>query len=130
ALENVVLTVRVYATDRTDIAERVAVATNSQARIQLRDLRANHPVLKKLEVALLQRGYYFERKRNMHSERAEQQRLDAFKLGQIVMSYYLREPDRARADSDSIFGDRFSAIFHEHHDIEELCRLVELYRVI
>lgn len=130
ALENVVLTVRVYATNRTDIAERVAVATNSQARIQSRDLRSNHSVLKKLEIALLERGYYFERKRNMHADRDEKQRLDAFKLGQIIMSYYLREPDKARTESDSIFGDRFSAIYHEHHNIEELCRLVELYRII
>lgn len=131
ALENVVLTVRVYATDRTDIAERVAVATNSQARIQSRDLRANHTILKKLEIALLERGgYHFERKRNMHAGRDETKRLDALKLGQIIMSYYLREPDKARTESDSIFGDRFSAIFHEHHNIDELCRLVELYRVV
>jgi hypothetical protein len=53
ALTDVVLMIRVYATDRDDIAERVAVATNSQARIQDRDLRANHPVMKKLELALL-----------------------------------------------------------------------------
>ncbi len=130
ALENVVLTVRVYATDRTDIAERVAVATNSQARIQSRDLRANHPILKKLEIALLERGFYFERKRNMHADRDDKQRLDALKLGQIIMSYYLREPDKARTESDSIFADRFSAVFHEHHNIEELCRVVELYRVV
>lgn len=50
ALNDVVLMVRMYATDRTDIAERVAVATNSQARIQTRDLRSNHPILKKLEL--------------------------------------------------------------------------------
>lgn len=129
-LENVVLTVRVYATDRSDIAERVAVATNSQARIQSRDLRANHPVLKKIEIALADRGYFFERKRNMHSDKDAKKRLDALKLGQIILSYHLREPDRARANSDAIFGDRFSAIFHEHHDMDQLCRLVELYQLI
>jgi hypothetical protein len=130
ALENVVLTVRVYATDRDDIAERVAVATNSQARIQSRDLRANHPVLKKMEIAFADRGYFFERKRAMHSDRDPKRRVDALKLGQIIMSYHLREPDRAKTDSDSIFGDRFSAIFHEHYDMDELCRLIELYAVI
>lgn len=129
-LDNVVLTVRVYATGRSDIAERVAVATNSQARIQNRDLRANHPVLKKLEIAFADRGFFFERKRNMHADKEEGRRIDALKLGQIMMSYYLREPDRAKADSDSIFGDRFQAIFHELHDMDELCRLVDLYQVI
>ena len=130
AIENVVLTVRVYATDRGDIAERVAVATNSQARIQSRDLRANHSALKKMEIAFSDRGYYFERKRNMHAGRDPRKRLDALKLGQIIVSYYLREPDRAKADSDSIFGERFGAIFHEHYDMTELCRLVEFFGVI
>ncbi|WP_252869919.1 AIPR family protein [Brucella pituitosa] len=69
AFENIVIMVRVYATARGDIAERVAVATNSQARIQARDLRANHPILKKLEIAFLNQGYYFERKRNMHADK-------------------------------------------------------------
>ncbi|NNH66335.1 AIPR family protein [Rhizobium laguerreae] len=128
--ENVVLMVRVYATARSDITERVAVATNSQARIQARDLRANHSVLKKLELAFNAKGYFFERKRNMHAERDPKKRIDALKLGQILLSYELGEPDRAKADSDTIFGERFNSIFHEGHAIDDLCRLVELYRLI
>ncbi|WP_128095163.1 AIPR family protein [Brucella pituitosa] len=130
AFENIVIMVRVYATARGDIAERVAVATNSQARIQARDLRANHPILKKLEIAFLNQGYYFERKRNMHADKDPGRRLDALKLGQILLSYELGEPDSAKADSDKIFGERFAGIFHENYSIEELCRLVELYRLI
>ncbi len=130
AFENVVLMVRVYATAREDITERVAVATNSQARIQTRDLRANHPVLKKLEIAFNNYGYFFERKRNMHADKDPKRRLDALKLGQILLSHELGEPDRAKADSDKIFGERFNAIFHENYVIEDLCRLVELYRLI
>ena len=130
ALEEVVLMVRVYATDREDIAERVAVATNSQARIQGRDLKANHPILKKLELAFAERGYFFERKRAMHADRESATRIDAFKLGQIIMAYHLNEPDRARGESDSIFDARFSQIFHDGYDIDDLCRLFELYRQI
>lgn len=130
ALREVVLTVRVYATDRDDIAERVAVATNSQARIQGRDLRANSDVLKKLELALSERGYFFERKKNLHQGRDAKKRIDALKLGQIILSFYLREPDRARAESDAIFDHRFSAIFHEGLSLDELVRVIELYRLI
>lgn len=130
SLQNVVLTVRVYATSRTDIAERVAVATNSQARIQTRDLRANAPVLKKMEIAFADRGYHFERKRNMHSDKDPKKRIDALKLGQILLTFMLKEPDRAKADSDSIFDERFGAIFHEHHDMDEVCRIVDLYQAI
>lgn len=130
ALQNVVLTVRVYATSRTDIAERVAVATNSQARIQARDLKANHAVLKKMEIAFAERGYFFERKRNMHADKESKKRIDALKLGQILLAFVLKEPDRAKADSDKIFDERFTAIFHEHHDMDEVVRIVELYQVI
>lgn len=130
ALDDVVLTVRIYATDRPDIVERVAVATNSQARIQSRDLRANTAVLKKLELAFLERGYFFERKRNMHADREPSRRIDALKLGQIILAYYLREPDRAKGESYSIFDYRFATIFHESYDVDELCRLFEFYRLI
>jgi hypothetical protein len=129
-LDNVVLLVRIYATDEPEIVERVAVATNSQAKIQARDLRSNAEVLKKLELALAERGLFFERKRNMHYDTPASQRVDALKLGQMILSYFLHEPERSRSDSDSIFGSRFNQVFHESYDIDELCRLIRLYQKI
>lgn len=128
--ENVVVMVRVYATEREDIAERVAVTTNSQAKILRRDLRANHPTLKKLELALKERGFYFERKRNMHSIKPLPKRIDALKLGQIVLSYYLLEPDKAKSESDSIFDSRFNSVFHEKYDVDELLKIFHIYQLI
>lgn len=130
ALQNVVLLVRIYATDEADIVESVAVATNSQAKIQARDLKSNAEVLKKLELALAERGLFFERKRNMHSDKQMDQRIDALKLGQVILSYFLNEPERARSDSDSIFGNRFSQIFHETYDIDDLFQIIKLYQKI
>jgi len=130
SIENAVVLVRVYATGRPDIVERVAVATNSQARIQHRDLKANSSVLRKLEAAIHQRGYFFERKRNMYADEDPRKRIDALKLGQIIRSYYLGEPERARTDSDDIFDDHFNRIFHEHHNIDDLCVIFELYQAI
>jgi hypothetical protein len=119
-----------YATDRADIAERVAVATNSQARIQSRDLMSNHETLKKLELAFKERGYFFERKKNMHSDKPSEKRIDALKLGQIILSYELREPDKAKTESDSIFDSRFHQIFDNRQSIDELIRLYQLYEII
>jgi hypothetical protein len=130
ALSDVVLMVRIYATDRNDIADRVAVATNSQARIHSRDLRSNHEVLKKLELAFHERGYFFERKRGMHSDKDETQRIDALKLGQILLAFELREPDKAKTESDSIFDSRFHQIFHDKWDVDNLIKIFELYRTI
>jgi len=83
-----------------------------------------------MELAFAERGYFFERKRNMHADKDPSRRVDALKLGQIILSFYLREPDRAKTDSDSIFDQRFTSIFHDRHNLDELCRLVELYRAI
>lgn len=130
ALADVVVMVRLYATSRTDIAERVAVATNSQARIQSRDLKANNDTLKKLEFALKEKGYFFERKRNMHSDKPADKRVDALKLGQVLLSFNLREPDKAKTESDSIFDSRFNAIFGEWQDVDELISLHNLYSII
>lgn len=130
ALSDVVVMVRMYATDRADIAARVAVATNSQARIQSRDLMSNHDILKKLELAFKEHGYFFERKKNMHFNKPEDKRIDALKLGQIILSYELREPDKAKTESDSIFDSRFHHIFDNVQSIEELIRLYQLYEII
>lgn len=130
ALSDVVVMVRMYATDRADIAERVAVATNSQARIQSRDLMSNHRILKKLELAFKARGYFFERKKNMHSDKSEDMRIDALKLGQIILSFELREPDKAKTESDSIFDTRFHQVFNNRQSIDELIRLYQIYGII
>jgi len=129
-IENIVLLVRVYATDRSDIIERVAVATNSQAKIQFRDLKSNREILKKLELAFFEKGYYFERKRNMHSDKHPDCVIDALKLGQIIMSFYLGDPDKARAASDSVFDERFRQLFNESYNIDDLCKVFVLYRYI
>ncbi len=130
AFDNVVLMVRVYATDREDVAARVAVATNSQARIQSRDLRANHLVMKNLELGFRQRGYFFERKKGMFSDKSDSHRIDALKLGQIIFAHYLKEPEKSKSESDTIFGQRFSEIFHNGYDIDQLISVFELYRKI
>jgi hypothetical protein len=130
AFDDLVLMVRVYATDRQDIAERVAVATNSQARIQGRDLRANHSAMKSLELAFRQRGYHFERKKGMFADKKEELRIDALKLGQIIFAYHLHEPEKSKSESDTIFGQRFSEIFHTAYDIDQLLSVFEMYRKI
>lgn len=129
-LGNVVLMVRVYATERSDIAERVAVATNSQARIQGRDLRANTSIMKAVELAFREHDYYFERKRNMHADKPEDKRVDALKLGQIILAFDIKEPDKAKSESDSIFDWRFGSIFYDGQDVARLVRLFELQRII
>jgi hypothetical protein len=126
-VSNVLLLVKIFETHRHDISSRVAIATNSQARINLRDLHSNDEVQKKIEQILLTHGLYYERKKNQHIDRPIEDRIDALKLGQIILSYDLGEPDKAKTESDSIFGHRYNQIFHERHDGGSLHRLIKLY---
>lgn len=124
--QNVLLLIKVYETSQSEISRRVAVATNSQARILQRDLHSNDEIQVKLEGALLDRGYFYERKKGQHSDKPSVQRIDAFKLGQVILSYFLGEPERARVQSDEIFGSLYADIFHEHYDLDELTQAWEL----
>ena len=129
-LDGVSVLVRVYETVRADIANKVAVATNSQARIQKRDLRANDEIQKKYEAIFLEHGFYYERKKSQHSDRVSNKRLDAFRLGQIILSFYFGEPDLARTASDEIFGDRYAEIFTERRNFKELAAVVAMNNAI
>jgi len=83
-----------------------------------------------MELALKEKGFFFERKKSMHSDKPVDKRIDALKLGQIIQSYELREPDRAKTESDAIFGSRFTSIFHDRHNIDEIVNLYKLYGLI
>jgi hypothetical protein len=126
-VSDVLLLVKIFESHRKDISNRVAITTNSQARINLRDLHANDDVQKKIERILLTHGLYYERKKNQHIDYPANQRIDALKLGQIILSYELGEPDKAKTESDSIFGHRYAAVFNERHNGDDLFRLIKLY---
>ena len=46
------------------------------------------------------------------------------------MSFELREPDKAKTESDSIFDSRFHQIFDNWKNIDELIKLHKLYEII
>jgi AIPR protein len=129
-LAKILLLVKVYETNRDDISNRVAIATNSQARINVRDLRANDDIQKKIEKIINSSGLFYERKKNQFSDRPTELRVDALKLGQMILSFYLEEPDKAKTDSDQIFGLRYEWIFNDRLTSESLIHLINIFREI
>lgn len=121
---NVLVLTRIYETQRREIGQRVAISTNSQARINLRDLHSNDDIQKKIEVVLDAKGYKYERKKNQYQDHRLDVRVDALKLGQIILSYIVGEPDKAKTDSDSIFGSRYHDIFTSQLTAEMMVGLV------
>ncbi len=130
SVDNVLLLIRLYETKNQMLPYEIAVATNSQTRISNRDLMSNSSMQKKLESAFLDLGYFYERKKNQYKDHNENQKIDAFKLGQIILAYDFREPERSKTDSDKIFGSRYEEIFTSNHDIEHLLGIYRIFQKI
>lgn len=126
--DDVLFLIRVYETKNAELPNKIAIATNSQTRIYSRDLMSNSSLQVRLEAAFKNIGYYYERKKNQYIDKPSAKRIDSFKLGQAVLSYHLREPERAKRDSNQIFGTRYEEIFNEDHSIEILRDVYLLYQ--
>jgi hypothetical protein len=127
AIQNVLVLVKLFETRINGLAHKVAIATNSQTRIQNRDLMSNHIVQKKIESAFSSLGFFYERKKNQHTDKPIHQRVDALRLGQVILAFHLRLPERARTDSDKIFGNLYDEIFSSQHDAEYLLFMYKIH---
>ncbi|MDO8985563.1 AIPR family protein [Cypionkella sp.] len=127
-VSSLVLLVKIFASSRTDVANSIAIATNSQARIGPRDLRANDAIQKKIEAVFLNSGILYERKKNQYSSKSDMAVFDSLKLGQAILAYHIREPHRARTSSDEIFSSRYyNEIFSDALDANYLVLIAKLF---
>jgi hypothetical protein len=110
-LLRVTLLVRIYEATRTDFRPIIAASTNNQTRIDSRDLKSNDAIQKRLELGLLQAGYYYERKANLYKDKPSEKRIDALRAGQACLAYYCYLPDKARTQSDRIFDEWYDRVF-------------------
>jgi hypothetical protein len=113
-IADVRILVRIIETADPSLTNRVAEATNSQTPIRSRDIRSNDKVQIQLENALRPLGYFYERKNDQHISEANDRRIDAVKLGQVILAYVLKEPDRAKTASNKIFGEYYDWVFNEN----------------
>lgn len=130
-VRNVRLLVRVIETKDREFVNRIATATNSQTPIRSRDIRSNDSIQIRLENALAGAGYFYERKNDQHINQPSGKRIDAVKLGQIVLAYVLKEPDRAKTASNKIFGEYYNLVFDEEIlSADNVVSLWKIYRII
>lgn len=121
---------RLFKTDDIKTIEQISVSTNSQNRIQPRDLRANDEYQINLEKKLRDRGIHYLRKRGgFEQDDSDLPKLDALKAGQLIQSYMRKDPTGAKKYSDHIFSDWYVDIFSSV-DIDQLLRAHELYSKI
>jgi len=108
------VTFRLFLTDDPALIEKISITTNSQNRINARDLKANDGLQKKIESELKKEGIAYIRKRGALIEDDSLLPLDAMRAGQIILSYQLLQPDKAKRESDSIFAKDYHRIFNAY----------------
>lgn len=125
-LAQLVLLVKIFASSRVDISEKIAIATNSQARISPRDLKANDQIQRKIGTVFEDCGLLYERKKNQYEANIDRPKIDSLKLGQAIVAYHLEEPHQSKTISDEIFGDLYTRVFSEKLDARYLVQLAKL----
>jgi hypothetical protein len=116
----VLVLVRIYETRHRDISLKIAESTNSQTPIHSRDLRANDTIQKKLQQALGDLGYCYERKANEYRDQEARVRIDSFAAGQAFAAYHLGLPEVSYKDKARIFGDLYEDVFSDDTTAEQI----------
>ena len=111
-IRHVEILVRIIETRDRSISERISESANRQTPIRTRDLRANDWIQRKLAVEFEQMGFWYERKRNQHTDQPVETRLDAELLGQLALAFY-DMPSEAKNQKSTVFGDLYQYVFAE-----------------
>ncbi|MEQ8246631.1 MAG: AIPR family protein [Alphaproteobacteria bacterium] len=111
-MDKVYLLVRIYEAEDPEIKLKIAAATNTQTPIKGRDLRSNEPIQKRLEEGLRSMGLYYERKKGQYSKEPADKRIDALRAAQTYIAYFVGEPEKAKTQSDRVFGEWYEKIFN------------------
>lgn len=121
---------RLFETEDQETIEKIAISTNSQNRIDNRDLRANDSYQMNLEIELEKHGIHYKRKRGGFDSRQDAYpQLDALKAGQLLLSFVHLDPAVAKKQSDYIFDKWYNRVFG-NVDVLKLVRAFSLYSKI
>jgi hypothetical protein len=97
----------------TALAAKITDHTNNQNGISPRDLKANHPIQKRLQTEI-NNGYndqvYFRIKRGEHSEWPKDKIIENLLAGRILLAFDEKHPE-ASHQSYKVFEDLYSEIF-------------------
>ncbi|MDP3057722.1 MAG: AIPR family protein [bacterium] len=120
AMKSITLLLRIYETKNLELSQQIAEYTNSQNPVKSRDIRSNDYMQKKLESELLQKGYFYERKKNYYKDKSKNKRLDSEKIGQVLMAFYSEMPAEAKNKKQLIFSDKYEEVFTDDLTAEKI----------
>ncbi|OGS18806.1 MAG: hypothetical protein A3J83_05745 [Elusimicrobia bacterium RIFOXYA2_FULL_40_6] len=121
---------RIYETSNTDLSVKISEYTNSQNPVKSRDLRSIDFTQQKLEKEFESMGLFYERKKNQYSNKPKQSRIDAEKVGQVLMAFYIDMPAEAKNEKSMIFAEKYDDIFNDEINANKILLPYRLFEKI
>jgi hypothetical protein len=113
--------------DNEDLVQKITFATNSQNPVDLRDLRANDEVQRRLEMDISQLGFSYRRKRSDSGLRPLD--ITSGVAAEAILSVWRHRPHQAKFFTREHFGRLYGEIFSPHLNGSQVVLAVQLYRI-
>lgn len=122
---------KVYEVKDKKIRAEVAKYTNSQNAIKTRDLKSIDDIQDIIQRELKAKyDILYERKKNEFHNIKDKEKIDSEKAGQIILSFFLEDPTKAKNKKSSIFWDEYEKIFWWEYWYNEIYLWNELFKHI
>jgi len=113
--------------DNEDLVQKITFATNSQNPVDLRDLRANDEVQRRLEMDISQLGFSYRRKRSDSWLRPLD--ITSGVAAEAILSVWRQRPHQAKFFTREHFGRLYGEIFSDSLNGSQVILAVQLYRI-
>lgn len=113
--------------DNEDLVQKITFATNSQNPVDLRDLRANDEVQRRLEIDISQLGFSYRRKRSDSVLRPLD--ITSGVAAEAILSVWRHRPHQAKFFTREHFGRLYGEIFSHSLNGSQVILAVQLYRI-
>jgi len=113
--------------DNEDLVQKITFATNSQNPVDLRDLRANDEVQRRLEMDISQLGFSYRRKRSDSGLRPLD--ITSGVAAEAILSVWRHRPHQAKFFTREHFGRLYGEIFSASLNGSQVILAVQLYRI-
>lgn len=115
--KNTKLILRIYQTIDSELTKKITIATNNQNAINIKDLRSNDEIQKKIqEYIYITYDYNVEIKRNefKNNSTVDKEKMTTNeKLGQAFLAVMLNKPYTALSSKATIFNSNYDRIFND-----------------
>jgi len=110
---SVYVLVRIVATENTGFIEKITESTNKQTNVRSRDLRSNDITQKTIARLLLNKGFYYETRKNKYkdSPAARTKRIDMEVAAQACYAFTHKKPADAKNKKRELFGSLYEDVF-------------------